>query len=73
MYDSSMTTVESHVLNFTGDVYREKVRLFFLARLREERAFTSTTELMSQIRNDVSETGEFFSTNSLDGLPLFVP
>ncbi len=73
LYDSSMTTVESHVLNFTGDVYREKVRLFFLAKLREEHAFTSTTELMSQIRRDVAEAGEFFSTNSLEGLALIVP
>jgi riboflavin kinase/FMN adenylyltransferase len=73
IHDSAMTTVESHVLDFTGDVYREKVRLFFLARLREEQAFTSTTELMNQIQSDVAAAREFFSSNSLDGLPLVIP
>jgi riboflavin kinase/FMN adenylyltransferase len=73
IHDSAMTTVESHVLDFTGDVYRERVRLFFLARLREEQAFTSTTELMNQIQSDVAAAREFFSSNSLDGLPLVIP
>ena len=40
-------------MDFAADVYQEKVRLFFLKRLREEQTFDSTTQLMTQIRKDV--------------------
>ena len=33
------TTVEAHVLDFDGDLYGRRVRLAFLARLRDERRF----------------------------------
>jgi riboflavin kinase/FMN adenylyltransferase len=73
IYQNSLTTVESHLLDFTADVYREKVRLFFLQRLREERAFDSTTELMTQIRRDVEAARAYFSENRMENLKLVVP
>jgi len=41
--------VESHVLDFAGDVYGRPVRLFFFDRLRDERRFGSAGELATQI------------------------
>jgi len=73
IYQNSLTTVESHLLDFTADVYREKVRLFFLRRLREERAFDSTTDLMAQIRRDVESARTFFSENRIEDLKLVMP
>ena len=70
VYQNSMTTVESHLLDFTADVYRERVRLFFLRRLREERAFASTMQLMTQIRADVAEARAFFDAHPVATLPL---
>jgi riboflavin kinase/FMN adenylyltransferase len=72
IYQNSLTTVESHLLDFTADVYRERVRLFFLQRLREERTFDSTTQLMAQIRLDVESSRGYFEQHPVDNLPLVV-
>lgn len=53
VYERSNVVVECHVLDFTSDVYREEVRLFFYGRLRDERVFGSSMELVTQIRRDV--------------------
>lgn len=73
VYQNSLTTIESHLLDFTADVYRENVRLFFLERLREERAFNSTMELMSQIRRDVADGRTYFESHPVPDLPLVLP
>ena len=70
IYQNSLTTVESHLLDFTADVYRERVRLFFLQRLREERTFDSTTQLMAQIRLDVETSRRYFEQHPVKNLPL---
>jgi riboflavin kinase/FMN adenylyltransferase len=73
VYQNSLTTVESHLLDFTADVYQEQVRLFFLERVREERRFESTLELMAQIRRDVGQARLYFDHRPLDQLPLVLP
>jgi riboflavin kinase/FMN adenylyltransferase len=73
VYENSIVTMESHLLDFTADVYQEPVRLFFLARLREEMHFASTTQLMTQIRRDVDETRAWFGSRPVEGLDLILP
>ena len=73
IYQNSLTTVESHLLDFAADVYREQVRLFFLKRLRDERTFDTTTQLMAQIRLDVEAAREFFQTHPVEDLRLVLP
>jgi riboflavin kinase/FMN adenylyltransferase len=73
VYQDSLTTIESHLLDFTADVYREHVRLFFLEKLREERTFPSTVELMAQIRSDIEKARAFFSNTRIEELPLVLP
>jgi riboflavin kinase/FMN adenylyltransferase len=73
IYQNSLTTVESHLLDFTADVYRERVRLFFLQKLREERTFDSTTQLMSQIRLDVEASRRYYAQHPVGDLPLVLP
>ncbi len=63
VYEDYATTIESYVLDFSSDVYGEKIRLAFLGRLREERVFPSMLELTTQIRKDVEETRLFFLRN----------
>jgi len=63
VYEDYATTIESYVLDFSSDVYGEKIRLAFLGRLREERVFPSMLELTAQIRKDVEETRLFFLRN----------
>jgi len=46
--------VEAHVIDFSGDLYNEGVKLTFLRRLREERKFPSIDALRQQIALDVA-------------------
>ncbi len=70
IYESKRVTVESHLLDFSADVYSETVRLFFLERLREEQSFPSTVQLMAQIRRDVESTRQWFQQHPLETLDL---
>ena len=45
VYEDFATTIETYVLDFSSNVYGERVRLFFLERLREERKFPSVMAL----------------------------
>lgn len=54
--------LEVHVIDFFGDVYGEKIKVYFLGYLREEKSFGSEDELKMQINIDkntaVSENGD---------------
>lgn len=50
--------VEAYLLDFDSDLYGLDVRLEFVARLREERKFSSVAALLAQIRQDVGLTRE---------------
>ncbi len=50
--------IEAYILDFTGDLYGERLRLEFLRRLRGERRFASAEALVEQMRGDVEETRE---------------
>jgi riboflavin kinase/FMN adenylyltransferase len=65
VYEDYATTIESYVLDFSSDVYGEKIRLAFLGRLREERVFPSMLDLTAQIRRDVEETRLYFLRNPI--------
>jgi riboflavin kinase/FMN adenylyltransferase len=54
------TSVETFVMNWSGDLYGDVVRVRFLHRLREEKKFTSIEELKSQIERDVTQAGNYF-------------
>ncbi len=73
VYEGSLVTVESHLLDFTADVYGEPVRLYLLRHLREERQFPSTVQLMAQIRRDVEAARLWFAGRPVDSLELVVP
>jgi riboflavin kinase/FMN adenylyltransferase len=60
LYEDYATTIETYVLDFSSDVYGDKVRLFFLDRLREERKFPSIMDLKEQIQKDIGETRRYF-------------
>ena len=59
--DTSETpTLETHLLDFHGDLYGECISVSFLRRLREERTFASPPELADQIGKDVELALEIF-------------
>ncbi len=46
--------VEAHVLDFDGDLYGKRVRLWFEHRLRDEATFPDVAALISQMRRDIA-------------------
>jgi len=58
--DGTEASIEIHVMNWSGDLYGDVVRVRFLHRLRDEKKFSSIDELKSQIERDVSRAANFF-------------
>ncbi len=48
-------TLEVHLFDFDGDLYRERMRVDFIARLRGEVCFPSVDALVQQIARDVDQ------------------
>jgi riboflavin kinase/FMN adenylyltransferase len=53
LYEESEAVIETYVFDFAANVYGERVRLFFLERLRDERKFPSLEALTQQIARDI--------------------
>jgi riboflavin kinase/FMN adenylyltransferase len=51
-------TVEAHLLDFAGDLYGARLRLAFLAHLREQRRYENASELKAAIALDIARTRE---------------
>ncbi len=51
-------TVEAHLLDFSGDLYGQPLRLDIMARLRDERRFAAVADLVAQIHQDIQHTRE---------------
>jgi len=59
-FGRSRLTIETHLLDRGEDLYGASVRLAFLAKLREEKAFAGVEELTAQIERDVARARRFF-------------
>ena len=53
-FEESKLTVETHIFDFSDDLYGEEVRVNFVERLRDEKRFASVDELVAQIEHDVA-------------------
>jgi riboflavin kinase/FMN adenylyltransferase len=63
--DSGRTTVETHIFNLDRDLYGSSIRLGFVQRLRDERAFESLDQLQTQIAADCARARVLFNRLSL--------
>jgi riboflavin kinase/FMN adenylyltransferase len=54
------SSVETFVMDWSGDLYGDVVRVRFLHRLRDEKKFSSIDELKSQIERDVARAHNYF-------------
>lgn len=56
-------TVETHLIDFEGDIYGKKIEVFFLQKLRNEKKYSSVNELVEQIKIDMLKAREFLNLN----------
>ncbi|MDW0115688.1 bifunctional riboflavin kinase/FAD synthetase [Sporosarcina thermotolerans] len=59
----SKTSVEVHLLDFTGDLYGKEVSVDWIARIRDEKKFGSVDELVEQISMDKETAKELLGRN----------
>lgn len=59
-FDGRTTTVETHLLDFEGDLYGQVVTVELLERLRGEQRFDGVDALRAQIARDVEATRRWF-------------
>ncbi len=53
-FQGSPPTMELHLLDFSGDLYGEEVRVDFVRRLRDVQPFDGAAALVAQMRRDVA-------------------
>lgn len=57
-------TVESNILDFSGDLYGAQIRLEFFAFLRDEKRFESPEALREAIEENIAQTRRYFETHA---------
>ncbi|MGB9695081.1 MAG: bifunctional riboflavin kinase/FAD synthetase [Caldisericaceae bacterium] len=58
--NDEMIKIETHFLNMSKDLYGKFVRLHFIARIRDEKKFSTAQELSKAIKEDVATAERFF-------------
>lgn len=59
-FDGKKLLVETHILNYSGDLYDREVVIYFHERIREERRFKDIAELKARIFEDVTFARKYF-------------
>lgn len=52
--------VESHLLDFSNDIYGDEIRINFIKKIRDEKKFSSVNDLIAQIDFDVKLARDYF-------------
>ncbi len=52
------TSIEVHILDFSGDIYRQQIRVKFIKHLRSEKRFRNVQELIRQLQKDENQIRE---------------
>ena len=60
-YDGHMQTLEVHIFDFNGDIYRQQLRVVFDRRIRNEMKFSSPQELAKQLEKDKEEIRRIYA------------
>ncbi|MDF2590827.1 MAG: riboflavin biosynthesis protein RibF [Clostridia bacterium] len=58
-FQGTALSIETHILDFDGDLYDKDIEVYFIKRLRDEILFNSKEELIDQIKNDIQARLDF--------------
>ena len=60
-FGENQRTIETHLFDFSADLYGKRIRVSFVEHLRQERKFSSIDELVQQIREDADRARNLLS------------
>jgi riboflavin kinase/FMN adenylyltransferase len=60
-FNGNSLTVETHLLDFSGEIPAKRIEVRFWKRLRQEKKFNGPEELRQQIARDIDRANEFFN------------
>jgi riboflavin kinase/FMN adenylyltransferase len=60
-FNGSALSIETHLLDFSGEIAPKRIEVRFWKRLREEKKFNGPEELREQISKDIANADRFFS------------
>ena len=60
-FNGASLSVETHLLDFSGDITAKHMEVRFWKRLREEKKFANPEELRAQIARDIASARRFFT------------
>jgi riboflavin kinase/FMN adenylyltransferase len=60
-FNGTGLTVETHLLDYSGNFSPKKIEVRFWKKLREEKKFVGPEELKAQIAKDIQKANEFFT------------
>ena len=61
-FGNGVFSVETHVLDFSGDLLDKTIKVNFIQRLRDEKTYSSVRDLADQIARDVERARKIFET-----------
>jgi riboflavin kinase/FMN adenylyltransferase len=61
-FDAGDRTIETHVIDFNGDLYGKQIALQFVKRLRDEIRFANVEELKTQMTKDLEQARRALSS-----------
>jgi len=71
-FSNDHLTIEVHLLDFKGELYGKTLQVYFVDRLRDEIKFTSSEELVQQIRQDAIQAKDLLKQQPChDDLSLY--
>lgn len=60
-FNGNALSIETHLLDYSGNFAPKRIEVRFWKRLREEKKFASADELRSQIARDIAKANAFFT------------
>ena len=59
-FNANSLQIESHIFDFNKNVYGKKIKIYFLARIRNEKKFETVEKLIENITKDVNFGRKYF-------------
>ena len=60
VFNGTFINLETHILDFSGDVYNRYVSVELCKKIRDEQDFTSVDDLKARMKTDIEETRNYF-------------